>query len=258
MALFAWAELDTALCRDMAGDAPEDSRLPPRDVLIALNRSATAARLLSGAVHEVNNALQVISGTVEILQSRTDLGDPVTRALERIRAQSARAAGALADVLVFTKGSVDETVPVDLRETITYCLGVRRFAIHRAGLAVRFEPNPDENYVVLGTRSLIQQAVLNLIMNAEQALAGSRSTIDVELRKNGGGVEVRVSDEGSGVLLEPRERAFEAFVSTRDPWQGAGLGLWAARVIAETHQGTLTIEERPAGAVFLMRLPGGP
>ena len=239
----------------MAGDAPEDSRLPSRDALIALNRSATAARLLSGAVHEVNNALQVISGTVEILQGRTDLGDPVTRALERVRAQSARAAGALADVLVFTKGSVDETVPVDLRETITYCLGVRRFAIHRAGLATRFEPNPDETYVVMGTRSLIQQAVLNLIMNAEQALAGSRGTIELDLRKNGSGVEVRVSDEGSGVLLEPRERAFEPFVSTRDPWQGAGLGLWAARVIAETHQGTLTIEERPAGAVFLMRLP---
>lgn len=239
----------------MVGDEPQSDRLPSRDVLIALNRAATAARLLSGAVHEVNNALQVISGTVEILQGRTDLGDPVTRALERIRAQSARAAGALSDVLVFTKGSVDETAPVDLRETITYCLGVRRFAIHRAGLTVRFEPNPDDNFMVLGTRSLIHQAVLNLIVNAEQALAGSRGTIDVDLRKNGSSVEVRVSDEGSGVLLEPRERAFEPFVSTRDPWQGAGLGLWAARAIAEAHQGTLTIEDRPAGAGFLMRLP---
>src|SRR5688572_3379928 len=242
----------------MAADAPEDTRLPSRDVLIALNRSATAARLLSGAVHEVNNALQVISGTVEILQGRTDLGDPVIRALERVRAQSARAAGALADVLVFTKGSVDETAPVDLRETITYSLAVRRFAIHRAGLTARFEPNPDESYVVMGTRSLIQQAVINLIVNAEQALAGVRATIGVDLRKNGGEVEVRVSDEGPGVQLEPRERAFEPFVSTRDPWQGAGLGLWAARAIVEAHQGTLTIEERPAGAVFLMRLPGAP
>ena len=242
----------------MAGHAPDESRLPSRDVLIALNRSATAARLLSGAVHEVNNALQVISGTVEILQCRTDLGDPVTRALERVRAQTARAAGALADVLVFTKGSVDETVPVDLRETITYCLAVRRFAIHRAGLSARFEPKPDESYVVLGTRSLIQQAVLNLIVNAEQALAGARATIDIDVRKNGGEVEVRVSDEGSGVLLEPRERAFEPFVSTRDAWQGAGLGLWAARAIVEAHKGTLTIEEKPAGASFVMRLPGAP
>jgi len=235
----------------MAGD------LPPKDVLIALNRSATAARLLSGAVHEVNNALQVISGTVEILQGRTDLGEPVTRALERVRAQSARAATALADVLVFTKGSVHETTPVDLRETVTYCLGVRRFAIHRAGLAVRFEADPDESYVAPGTSSLLQQAILNMIVNSEQALAGTRSTIDVELRKSGPHVEVRVSDEGPGVQVEPRERAFEPFVSTKDPWQGAGLGLWAARAIAEAHKGTLTIEEKPAGASFVMRLPQG-
>ena len=228
---------------------------PPKDALLALNRSATAARLLSGAVHEVNNALQVISGTVEILQGRTDLGDPVTRALERVRAQSARAATALADVLVFTKGSVDETTPVDLRETITYCIGVRRFAIHRAGLSVRFEPDPAETYVTLGTRSLLQQAILNLIVNSEQALAGTRGTIDIELRKQASQVEVRVSDEGSGVMVEPRERAFEAFVSTKDPWQGAGLGLWAARAIADAHKGALTIEEKPAGASFVMRLP---
>lgn len=239
----------------MAGDAPDEFRLPPRDVLIALNRAATAARLLSGAVHEVNNALQVISGTVEILQGRTDLGDPITRALERVRTQSSRAAGALADVLVFTKGAVDESTRVDLRETITYCLGVRRFAIHRAGLTVRFEPDADATYFVQGTRGLIQQAVLNLIVNAEQALALSRGTIDVELKNSDSWVEVRVSDEGAGVLLQPRERAFEPFVSTRDPWQGAGLGLWAARAIVESHQGTLTIGDRPPGALFVMRLP---
>lgn len=233
----------------------DDHTLPSRDVLIALNRSATTARLLAGAVHEVNNALQVISGTVEILQGRTDLGDPVTRALERVRNQSARAASALADVTVFTKSAVNESVRVDLRETVAYCLGVRRFAINRAGLSTRFEPEPASTYEVLGTRGLLQQAILNLIMNAEQALAETRGTIDVEIRNAGPWVEVRVADEGSGVLVEPRERAFEPFVSTRDPWQGAGLGLWAARAIVEAHRGTLTTEDRPSGAAFVLRLP---
>jgi two-component system NtrC family sensor kinase len=239
----------------MAADSSREQGLPSREVLLALNRSATAARLLSGAVHEVNNALQVISGTVEILQGRTDLGDPVTRALERVRTQSTRAANALADVLVFTKGSVDEIVGVDIRDTVTYCLGVRRFAMHRAGLSAHFEPNLAETFVVQGTRSLLQQAVLNLLVNAEQALAGSRSMIDVDLTRKAQWIELRVSDEGAGVGIDPRERAFEAFVSTKDPWQGAGLGLWAARVIAQAHGGTLTIEDRPAGAAFLMRLP---
>lgn len=239
---------------EKVGLVGEKPQLSSRDVLLALNRSATAARLLAGAVHEVNNALQVISGTVEILQSRPDLGDPVTRALERVRNQSARAASALADVLTFTKGTVDESTRLDLRDAIGYCIGVRRFAITRAGLLVRFEPSVGD-YLVSGTRTLIQQAVLNLIVNAEQALAESRGTIHVDLNATGDWIEVRISDEGSGVLVEPPERAFDPFVSTRDPWQGAGLGLWAAREIVEAHGGTLTIDECGSGAAFLMRLP---
>ena len=234
---------------------PDTPTEPSRDTLLALNRSATAARLLAGAVHEVNNALQVISGTVEILQGRSDLGDPVARALERVRNQSTRAGNALADVLAFTKGAIDETARVDLRDTVTYCLGVRRFAINRAGLSVRFEPEPDSTYAVMGTRGLLQQAIINLIVNAEQALAGTRGSIEVSLGGDERWVEVRVADEGAGLQLKHAERAFDPFVTTRDPWQGAGLGLWAARTIADAHGGTLTSDARDRGAMFVLRLP---
>jgi two-component system C4-dicarboxylate transport sensor histidine kinase DctB len=64
-----------------------------------------------------------------------------------------------------------------------------------------------------------------------------------------------VIDEGSGVGVQPHEKAFEPFVSTRMPSEGAGLGLWAARRIAEAHGGSLALEERPAGASFVMTLP---
>ena len=233
----------------------DDPQLPSRDAMLALNRSATAARLMAGAIHEVNNALQVISGTVELLQGRTDLPEPVARALDRLRKQGTKAGAALADVLVFTKAAVDETTRVDMREMIDYCVGVRRFAIQRAGLTVRWEPDPSAPLAVVGTRGLLQQAVLNLIINAEQALAFTRGTIAVELTASGEWIEVRVSDDGGGVLVEPRERAFEPFVSTRDPWQGAGLGLWSVRAIAEMHHGTVTIEPEQSGGAFVMRLP---
>jgi signal transduction histidine kinase len=240
-----------------AFDVPDDLQLPPRDVLLALNRSVTAARLMAGAIHEVNNALQVISGTVEILQGRTDLPEPVTRALDRLRKQGTRAGAALAEVLVFTKGAVDESTRIEMRELVEYCVGVRRFAIQRAGLTVRWEPDPHAEYPVTGTRGLLQQAVLNLIINAEQALAFTRGNVAVELAEAGDWIEVRVSDDGAGVLLEPRERAFEPFVTTRDPWQGSGLGLWSARAIAESHHGTLTMETGKGGT-FVLRLPKAP
>jgi signal transduction histidine kinase len=233
-----------------------DPTLPPSDdVLIALNRSATVARLLSSAVHEVNNALQVISGTVEILETRPNIDPALARSLERLRTQSARAAGALADVLVFTKAPIDESVAVNMRDIATHSIALRAFAIKRAGLSIRLDADESTPFIVRGNRGRLQQALLNVIVNAEQALAGSRGAISVTLTADDQSVMVTVGDEGSGVTLDPPAQAFERFTSTRSPHECAGLGLWVSRVIAAAHGGTLTMERRPPGTVFVMTIP---
>jgi signal transduction histidine kinase len=228
---------------------------PSPDVLLALNRSATVARLLSSAVHEVNNALQVISGTVEILEGRPDIDAALARSLERLRTQSARAAGALADVLVFSKAPLDESAAVNLRDTTAHSVGLRMFAVRRAGLTLRLEASESTPFIVRGSRGQLQQAILNLLVNAEQALAGSKGTIVVELTADGDWLVVRVTDDGRGITPEAEDAVFAPFVSTKAPADGAGLGLWAARRIAEAHGGTLTFEARSPGASFVMRLP---
>jgi C4-dicarboxylate-specific signal transduction histidine kinase len=106
----------------------------------------------------------------------------------------------------------------------------------------------------------LQQVLLNLIMNAEDALAGGTGSIVLRLSIEPGSVRaavvLRVIDEGAGVSLVPREAAFDPFVTTNAEWESAGLGLWAARILVERHGGTLTMEEETsAGAVFAMRLP---
>ena len=110
-------------------------------------------------------------------------------------------------------------------------------------------------FVVTGNRGDLQQALLNMIINAERALAGRTGHIVVQLAREEDSVVVRVMDEGSGVTVLPPERAFEPFVTTCEPFEFAGLGLWAARRIAEQHGGTLTLEASSNGAVFAMRLP---
>lgn len=232
--------------------------LPPatgREILLALNRSATAARLLAGVVHDVNNALQVISGTAELLSSRPDLPDTMAPALERLRRQTARAAGVLSDVQLFTRGSVLEQSRVHLREVAEHSLALRAFAIKRAGLTSRLDASETEPYFVQGNRTQLQQAVLNLIVNAEQALTDRSGEIRVALEADGGSIGIRVSDEGPGFSVRPPEAAFQAFVSTRDPWEGAGLGLWAARAIAAEHGGTIAIASSGDGTTVSIRLP---
>jgi signal transduction histidine kinase len=161
----------------------------------------------------------------------------------------------LADVLVFTRASVADKVRVNMREVAEHALGLRAFSIKRASLTSKLVATENQTFHVMGNRSQLEQALLNLLVNAELASAASKGEIVVELDASDGWVTVRVMDQGPGVPAETKDRAFDAFVSTRDPWEGAGLGLWAARAIAAEHGGTLTLEDRPAGATFVMKLP---
>jgi signal transduction histidine kinase len=229
--------------------------LPDRDVLVALNRSTTAARLLSGVVHDVNNALQVISGTVELLSSRTDLPPSIAPSLDRLGRQTARAASVLADVQQFTRANLTEQGRVNLREVAEHSLTLRSFAIKRANLTTKLVASETEQFYTTGNRGQIQQALINLVMNAEQALAGSPGEILVELSTDDQFVTVRVTDKGKGIAMQPAERAFDPFATTREPWEGAGLGLWAARAIAAAHGGSATLESGPNGTTAAMKFP---
>lgn len=229
---------------------------PSEDALIGLNRQSTAARLLSGAIHDVNNALMVISATVEMLEARSDVPASMKDSLTRLRAQSSRAATSLAQVLVFTRAARGGQQPINVRELVEESLALRDFSIRRGGLTARFEPEGQGPFIVSGNRGDLQQVLLNMIMNAEQALAGQAGTIVVRLSIEEGQVVVRVIDEGKGVSVEPTDRIFEPFVTTRDASESAGLGLWAARRLMVRHGGTLAVDQAfPAGAVFTMRLP---
>ena len=98
----------------------------PFDDHLTLNRLSTVARLVSGASHEVNNALQVISGTVELLLESPNLPEPVTQALELIGAQSARAAAALTGVAALSRSAIEASAPVDLRAVVSRAAALRR------------------------------------------------------------------------------------------------------------------------------------
>lgn len=227
---------------------------PSPDVLIGLNRSATIARLLSGTVHDVNNALQVIAGSLELIEGRTDLPDAVVRALARMRNQSTRAAEALDRVTSFTRAPLDERTVVDLRELVGACVALREFAIKRARLAIDVEAPGEGSRAVMGTRALLDQAVLNLIMNAEQSSADQEGTIRIRLVRDAGWVAVEVSDTGRGLL--PEGGTIVAPLARADPSEATALlGLWAAQRIAEEHGGALTWAAGDPGATFTMRLP---
>lgn len=233
----------------------QETEAPSADTLVTLNRLATTARLMSGAFHEVNNILMVISATVEMLDLQRDLPEPVRGSLERIQKQTERAAGAMNNVLLFARGPLTEQGPTNLRDVVTHSIALRQYAIRRAGLSVETIADAAARWSVTGNRTRLQLAILNLLLNAEQALAGTGGAIRVEMLGEPGRVGVRVSDSGPGLPLGMGTRVFEAFVSGQPAPEGGGLGLWAARLIAETHGGTLEVEPVASGASLMLWLP---
>lgn len=237
----------------MSNESPGSLRV---DDLITLNRSATIARLLSGVVHEVNNALQVIGGTTELLQDSPGLTEPVAKGLQRIHAQNTRAASALAEVMTFSRQKADARGPVNIRDIVTRAIALRSYAISRARLTIAQHLPSEGRISVDGSAPLLQQALLNLIVNAEQSLAGrAGGAIVVAVEPQDGSIVIRVSDNGPGVDPAVGATMFEPFVSTKSRDEASGLGLTVARAIAEMHRGTLAHEASAQGASFVMRLP---
>jgi signal transduction histidine kinase len=228
---------------------------PPSEHHLTLNRLATIARLMAGAAHEVNNALMVIGGSAELLQNRDDLPEAVQKTLTRIRDQTARAASAMTGVVALSRSQPEGAHQVDLRDVATRAVELRQYSISRAELAVQLwvPPTPQR---VHGHLLHLLQAALNLIQNAEQALAPQRSgLIRVEVVEDGNDVVLRVADDGPGVPAEDAERIFEPFVTSQPRPESTGLGLPVAREIAIAHRGSLELEPVEQGASFRLRIP---
>jgi signal transduction histidine kinase len=237
----------------MAKNGPD---LPGREDLVTLNRSATVARLVAGVFHELNNSLQVIGGLAELLQDTPGVPASVADGLRRIHGQNAKAGNAIAEIMAFARQKTDVSGRVNMRELTTRAVGLRTFAIGRARLTVVFEPPATGAVYVNGYANLLMQALLNLIVNSEQALTGQQGgTIRVELDLPEGWVVVRVSDNGRGVDPTIAGRLFEPFVTTKSRDESSGLGLFVARQIVEEHGGSLVLEPSSAGACFALRLP---
>jgi C4-dicarboxylate-specific signal transduction histidine kinase len=134
-------------------------------------------------------------------------------------------------------------------------VALRMFAVRRAGLTLDHSVVTARSLMVVGSAVALQQVVLNLIMNAEQAIAGTGGAIMVRVFDDAETVNVRVADQGPGIRPDLGDDIFELLVSSHSPAEAAGLGLAAARLIATAHGGTLTREPVEVGASFLLRIP---
>jgi len=227
--------------------------------LLRINRLAMQARFVSGMAHEVNNSLQVMGGLVELLTDRSDLPDDVRTRLQRIGDQADRAGGVVRQVLSYTRGEEGHRQRVDLVTVIERAVALRRYQLGRLGVDLTWDAGASPRVAVEGDEPQLQQALLNLIVNAEEALEAVperrlRITVDADEAR----VRCAVADSGPGIDAALRERVFEPFFTTRRAASNVGLGLPAVAAIVAAHRGRVQVSDGRSGATLILELPRAP
>jgi PAS domain S-box-containing protein len=229
--------------------------LKRRDQLVHTERLSAMGELVAGVAHELNNPLQTIIGSVELMMEEQQ-DAAARRDLEVVRREAARAGQIVRNLLSFVRRAAPDRRLADLSDIVRSTVQLRQYHLRQRDIALTVE-EPDGPLPVVANREEIQQIVLNLVLNAEHAVlsTGRGGTITVRARRAGANHVVEVADDGPGVDKEVGGRIFEPFFTTKDVGEGTGLGLSISHGIAQAHGGTLELCPGGPGACFRLTLP---
>jgi signal transduction histidine kinase/ActR/RegA family two-component response regulator len=228
--------------------------------LISSDRMATIGMLAAGIGHEIANPLATVmlnNGALNNRLARAGLPAGLLTESQRLLAENDEALdrirGIVSELRTFARRDDDSMQPLDLRAVVESSLRLCRAQLRGVDVKVELPALP----VVSGSSSRLAQVLLNLLVNAAQALGGMdkpRIVVGAELAPDE--VHVTVADSGPGVPEDVRERIWDIFFTTKGPGVGTGLGLAIARDIAARHGGRLELGVSPlGGAMFRLVLP---
>ena len=232
-----------------------DIRNPTADWLERANQLAITARLLPNTVHDVNNALQVITGSAELLDLAAGADDDVRRRGLAIRQHASRATTFLTELMTFTRDTSEQSQRLSLRAAVERALAMRRYSLTKLGIKTTVDG--DDNDAAVGNPRYLLQILLNLLINTEQALTGRPGgRIGVRITAGDDRVLLAVADNGPGLSDEVERRLFLAELPIAVPFAGLGIGLTVSKELAERQGGTLMFAPAAdGGSVFTLALP---
>ncbi|MBL8727685.1 MAG: PAS domain S-box protein [Planctomycetes bacterium] len=222
--------------------------------LAQAERLAAVGELAAGVAHEVNNPINTIINCAQLIED----GDDAEANCRIITEEGQRVAEIVRDLLQFARDDRAEPQPTSLADVVerTRRLVGENWKRHGIRLLVTL---PDDLPPVLARPQQLQQVLLNLMINAKDALMQEpRDDRQVELSFQAvdGAVQFTVRDNGPGLAAGLGDRVFEPFVTTKRARGGTGLGLSISKSLVESYGGTIRAESEPGrGAAFIVQLP---
>lgn len=230
-----------------------------RQQLLQAQKMSSVGTLASSVAHEFNNILTTIMNYAKLALKPTVDEAGRAQALEKILKGSQRAAIIVNSMLGFARNRDTLRVDTDLVALVeeVLVLAEKDLSKHRIQVEKRYHGRPRASVVPCQ----IEQIILNLIINARQAMPrGGMLRLEVRPASEPGLVEMRVGDSGVGIPPERLRMIFEPFYTTKEPDEsgqgGTGLGLSVCRQIVEQHQGRIRVESLLGkGSTFTVKLP---
>jgi PAS domain S-box-containing protein len=225
--------------------------------ILQSEKMAALGQTISGVAHELNNPLATILSWAERL-SEKPLDDTAKRGVAVILGEAERAARIVRNLLTFARKRQSTRAMIDVNTLVTETIALRGYE-RMPTLTVTTQLAAGLPKVFADAHQ-IQQVLLNLVINAEQAMleANGRGALAIRTRHNvdGDAAVLEIADNGPGIALEAQTRIFDPFFTTKDVGKGTGLGLTVAYAIVQEHGGRIRVAATPGGgATFLVELP---
>jgi two-component system NtrC family sensor kinase len=243
-----------ALIRDITEQRRAQTQLQQAEKLAAMGQ------LVSGVAHEINNPAAIISGFAQ-----TMLLDPLAvehrETVQMIYDEATRIGRITSNLLAFARAGSKERTLVDLNETVRRTYALRSYHLTTLNITVNLEL-AEESPRVWANSNEMQQMLLNLMINAEQALTGVSGRRAITMRTVTTGedrVRIEIADTGPGIAREIQEKIFDPFFTTKSEGHGTGLGLSICYGIVHDHGGRIFVRSVPGdGATFVVELRRDP
>lgn len=235
--------------RNITADRTLEEQLRQTEKMIALGE------LVAGVAHEINNPLTGISAFAQLLLEE-ELSDDQRESIRLIKLESERATAVIRDLLVFARKSDPLSGPVHINNILQQALRLRAYPLRNAGITV-FVHADESVPQMLGNSQRLQQVMINLIGNAEHAMAKSALRhLTIRTTMVSDGVQVTIQDTGHGMTPDVQRRIFEPFFTTKPAGVGTGLGLSVSFGIIQAHHGRIDVLSEPdVGTTITLHFP---
>jgi len=220
------------------------------------SRLASIGEVAAGITHEINNPLTGVIAFAQMLM-QMDVPENMKEAVEVINDGAERVAGIVEKLLTFARRNRQEKEYADINSIVTNTVEMRSYEMRTNNIEFTTQIAPDLPWTMANVGQL-QQVFLNIIINAEQAMAGmpEEGELRIKTEEIDSSIRVSIADNGPGIAKDNLDKLFDPFFTTKDADGGTGLGLSISYGIINEHGGKIYAKSTPGkGATFIVNLP---